>query len=168
MSGATKIGTYVLYGKTGVCLVKEQITMSYGAAGGGKYYVLSPVSDGRSSVYVPCDNPDLVARMRPLLSREEIDALLSNADDVKMAWVDDRGERAMMYRTITVGGDRRELIRLICCLMRKKQERMALGKRLSTMDETTLQESVRLVEEEFSMVLGIPVREVGLYIQERL
>ena len=165
MSDAAKIGTYVLYGKTGVCLIKEQATLS---AGSGQYYVLSPISDSRSSVFVPCDNPDLVARMRPLLSREEIDLLLSDADDVKIAWIDDRNARATLYRTITVGGDRRELIRLICCLMRKKQERLALGKRLSTMDENTLQECIRLVEEEFSMVLEIPNREVGLYIQERL
>ena len=135
---------------------------------GAQYYVLQPISDSRSSVYVPCGNADLVERMRPLLSHEEIDVLLSDADDVKMAWVDDRGERSMLYRAITVGGDRRELIRLICCLMRKKQERLALGKRLSSMDESALHECVRLVEEEFSMVLDIPRHEMGLYIQERL
>ena len=37
-----------------------------------------------------------------------------------------------------------------------------------SMDENTLQECVRLVQEEFSMVLGIAVHEVGPYIQERL
>lgn len=163
MSDSAKIGTYVLYGKTGVCFVKEQTAMS-----GAQYFVLQPVNDSRSSVYVPCGNPDLVARMRPLLSREEIDDLLSDADDVKMAWVDDRGERSMLYRAVTVGGDRRELIRLICCLMRKKQERMNLGKRLSSMDENALHECVRLIEEEFSLVLGIAGHEVGPYIQERL
>lgn len=163
MSDATKIGTYVMYGKTGVCLVKEQTTMA-----GGLYYVLSPVSDSRSSVYVPCHNPDLLARMRPLLTREEIDALLSEVDTVRLAWIDDRNERAMLYRTITGSGDRKELVRLLACLMRKKQERIAIGKRLSSMDENFLQECVRLVQEEFSMVLGITAREVGSYIQERL
>lgn len=168
MSDAAKIGTYVLYGKTGVCLVKEQVTMSYGATGGGQYYVLSPISDSRSSVFVPCDNPDLVARMRPLLTREEIDRLLSEADDVRLAWVDDRTQRSALYRTVTCSGDRRELIRLICCLYRKKKEKMEAGKRLSTMDEMTLQECVRLVQEEFSLVLGITEEEVTPYILERL
>lgn len=163
MSDTAKIGTYVLYGKTGVCLVKELTTMS-----GGQYYVLAPISDSRSSVYVPCDNEMLVARMRPLLTREEIDCLLSDADDVKLAWVDDRNERGLMYRTTLSSGDRKELIRLLCCLMRKKRERIDIGKRLSTMDENTLQECVRLVQEEFSMVLDIAVNEVGPYIAERL
>ena len=163
MSDAAKIGTYVLYGKTGVCLVKEQTTIS-----GGQYYVLSPISDARSSVYVPCDNENLVARMRPLLTRDEIDTLLSNADEVRREWVDDRNERALLYRSITGSGDRKELIRLLACLMRRKQERVAMGKRLSSMDENVLQEGVRLVQEEFSMVLGIPASEVGRYIQERM
>ena len=163
MSDAAKIGTYVMYGKTGVCLIKEQTTMS-----GGQYYVLNPISDSRSSVYVPCDNAALVARMRPLLKAEEIENLLSDADDVKLAWVDDRNERAMLCRTVLGGGDRKELVRLLCCLMRKKVERIEIGKRLSTMDENFLQECVRLVQEEFSMVLGITAHEVGPYIQERL
>lgn len=163
MSDAAKIGTYVLYGKTGVCLVKEQTTMA-----GGLYYVLSPVSDSRSSVYVPCSNAELMARMRPLLTREEIEGMLSDVDTVRLAWIDDRNERAMLYRTITGSGDRKELVRLLACLMRKKQERIAIGKRLSAMDENFLQECVRLVQEEFSMVLGIATKEVGLYIQERL
>lgn len=163
MSDAAKIGTYVMYGKTGVCLIKEQTTMS-----GGQYYVLNPISDSRSSVYVPCDNAVLVARMRPLLQAEEIENLLSDAEDVKLAWVDDRNERAMLCRTVLGGGDRKELVRLLCCLMRKKVERIEIGKRLSTMDENFLQECVRLVQEEFSMVLGIATKEVGPYIQERL
>lgn len=163
MSDVANIGTYVLYGKTGVCLIKEKIIMD-----GGQYYVLNPIGDSRSSVYVPCDNDMLVARMRPLLSREEIDALLSSADEVKREWVDDRNERALMYRAVTGSGDRKELVRLLVCLMRKKQERIALGKRLSSMDENVLQECVRLVQEEFSMVLGIDAKDVGPYIQERL
>ena len=163
MGDVAKIGTYVMYGKTGVCLIKEQTTMA-----GGRYYVLSPVGDSRSSVFVPCDNADLLTRMRPLLTREEIDGLLTDVDTVQMAWVDDRNERAMLYRAITGSGDRKELVRLLVCLMRKKQERIAIGKRLSSMDESFLQECVRLVQEEFSMVLGIAVKEVGPYIQERL
>ena len=163
MSEAAKIGSYVLYGKTGVCLVKEQAVMN-----GGQYYVLSPISDRHSSVFVPCANEELVGRMRPLLSREEIDVLLSNADEVRLEWLDDRNERATFCRGVLGGGDRKELVRLLCCLMRRKIERIEMGKRLSAMDENFLQECVRLVQEEFSMVLGISQREVGPYIQERL
>ncbi len=168
MADTNKVGTHVLYGKMGVCLVKEITRMSYGVGVGDEYYVLAPISDSRSSIYVPCANEELVARMCPLLSRDEIDALLTGDDVSEMTWVDDRNERGALYRSVTGGRDRRALIRLIRCLYRKKEERLAAGKHLSSMDEAALQECVRLVEEEFSMVLSIPRRDVERYVEDRI
>lgn len=167
MNQSVAIGTYVLYGKTGVCLVQEQKAIRMGKES-SMYYVLSPVSDGRSSVYVPCDNTDLVARMRPLLTHDEINALLTDADEEREPWTDDRNQRGALYRSVMADGDRRRLIRVICCLFRKKHERQEMGKRLSSMDEAALQECMRLIDEEFSMVLGIPRSEVVNYILERI
>lgn len=167
MNQSIAIGTYVLYGKTGVCLVQEQKIIKMGRES-GLYYVLSPISDGRSSVFVPCDNAELVARMRPLLTHTEIDTLLSDADAERQLWIDDRNERSALYRRVTAEGDRRLLIRVICCLFRKKHERQEMGKRLSMMDESALQECMRLIDEEFSLVLDIPRDEVVNYILERI
>lgn len=167
MNQTVAIGSYVLYGKTGVCLVQEKTSMLVGKEK-KQYYVLCPISDGRSSVFVPCDNEALVAKMSPLLSKEEIDTLLSDADEEKLAWIEDRNQRIALYRTVMNSGDRRMLIRVICSLFRKKQERQNLGKRLSAMDESTLQECMRLIDEEFSMVLDLDRRDVVNYILERL
>lgn len=166
MADIGKVGTHVLYGKMGVCFVKEITRMSCGSGSGDEYYVLAPVSDSRSSIYVPCANEELVTRMCPLLTRDEIDALLTGDGVSEMTWVDDRNERGTLYRSITSGNDRRALIRLIRCLCRKKEERQAAGKHLSSMDEGALQECVRLVEEEFSLVLSIPRRDVERYVEE--
>lgn len=162
-----EIGSHVLYGKMGVCLVQEQKTITMGKES-DLYYVLAPISDGRSSVFVPCDNEALVSKMRPLLTREEIDQILSEAEEERVAWIDDRNQRITFYRSVTNGGDRKLLIRLICCLFRKKHEKQEAGKRLSTMDESALQECMRLIDEEFSMVLGIHRTKVVDYILERL
>ncbi|MBE6806906.1 MAG: hypothetical protein E7527_02670 [Ruminococcaceae bacterium] len=167
MSQSIAVGSYVLYGKTGVCLVQEKKTIAMGKEK-NQYFVLCPVSDGRSSVFVPCDNEALLSKISPLLTREEIDLLLSDADSERLQWIDDRSARIAFYRTVTTGNDRRMLIRLICCLFRKKEERQALGKRLSSMDDATLQECMRLIDEEFSMVLSIPRKEVVNYILQRL
>ena len=45
---------------------------------------------------------------------------------------------------------------------------MEQGKRLSMMDDAALQECIRLIDEEFSMVLGIPRADVMDYILERI
>ena len=156
---------YVVYGKMGVCRVVRREHMSFGAAGSGEYYVLSPTSDPRSSVYVPCDNEELMARLRPVFSKQEIDKILRDVPDGELEWVEDKNERATLFRRLLSEGDRRQLLRLIRCLYAKKQEKVDQGKKLSCVDETTLQDCVRLVEDEFSISLGIEKQKVGAYIR---
>ncbi|MBQ8683047.1 MAG: hypothetical protein IJ518_00845 [Clostridia bacterium] len=160
-------GSYVVYGKMGVCEVLDRQVMAIGGEK-GEYYVLGPVSDPRSSVYVPCDNVQLMGRLRPLLTHQEIEAMLDDVDNRQIDWVDDRNQRSAAFRAVVSSGDRQELLRLIRCLYRKKQEKVADGKRLSSMDETLLQECIRLVEEEFALALDIPQYEVGAFIRQRL
>ena len=106
--------------------------------------------------------------MRPLLTREEIDALLVGADEERQPWLEDRNQRSALYRAAVMDGDRLLLIRVICCLFRKKHERMEQGKRLSMMDEAAMQECMRLIDEEFAMVLDIPRNAVQEYVLERI
>ena len=167
MSQQYEIGSFVVYGKVGVCRVVDRRTMTVGDDT-GEYYVLGPVSDSRSSLYIPCGNPQLLARLRPLLTREAVESMLDTAEEQQIDWIDERNRRGQEFREIVSGGDRRELVRLIRCLFRKKQERVANGKQLSSMDEGILADSLRLVEEEFSLALDIPRNLVGKYIRSRM
>ncbi len=167
MQESVKKGSHVVYGKIGVCRVEDKVTMSFGDRS-GEYYVLYPVSDTRSAVYVPCDNTELTTRMQPLLTREEIDALLLGVEGECLDWIEDKDERRSAFREVLAQGDRRQLLLLIRCLFGKKQEKLAGSKRLSSADEMLLQEAVRLLEEEFSTALDIPRESVEKYIRQRL
>lgn len=157
-------GDLVVYGKMGVCGVTARSKMAI-AGDEAEYYVLCPMRDRNSSVYVPCDNAQLTARMRPLLTKSEIDDLLRGAQREEVAWIDDKNERASTFRDILTQGDRCRLVRLVRCILDEQKARAALGKKLSSADEAFLKECVRLVEEEFSVVLEIPPEEVGAYIR---
>ncbi len=167
MNRNIKKGAYVLYGKTGVCLVEDKQEMTFGSAV-GEYYVLRPVSDNRSAVYVPCDNPQLMAQMRTPMSRQELEALLDSLAGDAMPWIEDKNERLPALRAVLSTGDRRQMLLLIRCMYEKKQEKAAAGKHLSTADEMLLQEAMRLLEEEFALALEIPRAEVAAYIHDRL
>lgn len=168
MSGRFPNDSYVVYGKVGVCQVIRREIMSFGAAGSGEYYVLTPMSDPRSYVYVPCDNPELMLRLRPLFTKAQIDEILQAVPEDELCWVEDKNERSVLFRKLISEGDRRQLLRLIRCLYEKKQEKLAAGKKLSAADEAVLVDCVRLVEDEFSVSLGIGRNEVGAYIRKSL
>lgn len=167
MSEELTKGCYVVYGKTGVCRLLDKQVMSFGN-GSAEYYVLAPVSDERSSVYVPCDNPKLMERLRRLLKPQQITDILDGVDEGQIDWIDDRTERQVAFRQIVGSDDHLQLMRLIRCLYCKKQEKQAAGKRLSAMDESYLQDAVRLVEEEFAIALDIPRRRVGEFIRQHI
>ncbi len=168
MSGSFEKDQMVVYGKMGVCRVVDRQMLVFGGAAKTEYYILAPLRDPRSLVYVPCDNVALLGRLRPLLSREDIDSLLSRVPQEEIAWIEDRGDRASAYRGVMNGGDRKQIVRLVRCLLAKKNEKAAAGKKLSSADEVLLQECVRLVEEEFSLALDIPAASVGAYIEDKL
>lgn len=168
MRNSYENGQYVVYGKVGVCRVVDCCPMHFGSAGTGNYYALAPQSDPKSLVYVPCDNETLMARLRPLMDKGEIDRLLLDVTEEPVVWIEERNERSSAFRRIIAEGDRRQIVRLIRCLNQKKQERIEKGKKLSGTDETMLQECIRLVDEEFSLALGIPRTQVGDYIRQRL
>ena len=68
-----EIGSYVMYRAEGVCKISDIRDESFGAIGGQeKYYILSPLNDDKSTVYVPMGNDALLGMMRPLMSAEEI------------------------------------------------------------------------------------------------
>ena len=168
MSARFEKDQYVVYGKIGVCRVVDRQMLSFGSAEKEEYYTLAPRHDPRSSIYVPCGNETLMARLRPLLTKDEIDTMLVHVTEEDIPWIDDRSERASSFRAILNEGDRRQLVRLVRCIYAKKREKIAAGKKLSAVDETFQQECIRLVEEEFALALDIPMSAVDEYIRDRL
>ena len=117
------IHEYVNYSTDGICRIEDIRPMTFDGAGGEKeYYILKPVGQDRANIFVPADNPRLTGRMRPILSREEIDRLILSVKDRRLEWLPDRKERTEQFRQILAGRDERQLLLLISCLYLRSQE----------------------------------------------
>ena len=95
------IGDKVVYGASGVMEIVD-IRDETVLGESRKYYVLKELLSGSSSMtYVPVDNEELVSTMRPLLSRDEIIAIIR---EVKAAppkeWIDDNRLRSQQAEDI--------------------------------------------------------------------
>ena len=155
------------YGSSGVCVIQEITTMRFGRSR-ERYYVLKPVYQNTSLIYVPVDNPQLVSRMRPVLTREEVDALIGAMPQVETAWVEDAQARKASFDDLMRSNSCSDLIVLIKTLNEHKQRRQARGKTLHVSDEAYLREAQRLLFDEFAGALGILPSQVDGYIQEKL
>lgn len=162
-------GDHVVYGSSGVCCVEEirtcRITPDMPLE---DYYILKPLNNPSSTVFVPMGNKMLRSKMRSVMTREEIRSLLESVAESELDWIDDRKERINTFRGILAKGDRRELILLIRCILGRIQALEHGRKKVSASDQDILQSAERTVKEEFSFSLGIPPEEVLAYIRNRL
>ena len=153
----------VVYDTHGVCLVSSIEKRDFGG-GENEYYVLQSVRDNRSRFYVPISNTALAAKMRPVLSAEEIGELIKAMPDQELISVEDEKQRKDVCRSIISGGDRSKLIALIKSLYIRRQELSANNRKLRSFEERTLEEAENMLYDEFAYVLGIDRNEVVPYI----
>ncbi len=161
------LGKTVIYGTEGVCEVTELCKMKIGSTR-GEYYVLKPIHRPGATVFVPAANETLLAKMRPILSHDEIDALIDGAGAEGFDWPEDHAERKIRFQQILLGGDRQELLGMIRCIYLHRQQLHCSGKRLRSHDEQMLRDAEKLLNDEFALVLQIPQQDVPEYIRARL
>lgn len=156
-------GTAVVYGTSGVCRVVAQeqklVRGNY-----VDYLVLRPVYDKNTTFYIPKNSEEVMAKLRPLLSKDEILELIRSMPDEDTVWIDDNNLRKQKYNQMIGQGDRRKLIKLIKTLYIHQNEMKAKGKSLHQSDEAILKQAEKLLNDEFALVLDIKPENVNEFI----
>ena len=158
-----QIGDHVVYGIHGVCriLCEEERKVDRNKV---QYFVLEPVDQAGARYYIPTQNQAALNKLRPVLSREELEALLRSEAVREDFWIADENRRKQTYRELIGSGDRGALIRMVGTLHRHRREQMEAGRKFHLCDENFLRDAEKLLNAEFSMVLGIAPGQVGQYI----
>ncbi len=162
-------GDYVIYGIKGICCVEDVKMMSLSPEMPERpYYILRQEENRDLVMSVPADNKKLVAKMRHVLTKPQIDSLLESARGSELMWIDDKRERTERFGEILATGVQKELLLMISCIYLQKQELHTKNKKLNVSDDSTLKAAVKLVREEFAYALGIDPDDVGAYIRRAL
>ena len=148
------VNDVILYSSQGVC---EIVDVDEKIFGGVKrtYYVLKPVGDNGTTIFVPTDNEVLLKKIRKLLSEAEINALIDSMPNEETIWIANESERRECYNKILASGDHLELIKMIKAIYLHKQELEANKKRLHVMDERFFKDAEQMLYNEFQYVLKL-------------
>lgn len=160
-------GDQVLYGIHGVCRILdvEERRVDRKRV---EYYVLEPLEQPGSRYYVPTQNAAAVAKLRPMLTQPELDALL-HSDAVRQdSWIADENARKLRYRDLINSGDRGALISMVSTLHRHKQSQTAAGRKFHQCDENFLRDAEKLLNSEFARVLNLEENQVMGYVLKQL
>ena len=102
---AFEIGDTVLYGIDGVCKITDIVRKNFK----GRminYYVLHPVFNDRSVLYVPKDNEESVARMRHALTSRQIKLIFKKTPTRECKWIENENERKAYFKEVLYDGDK--------------------------------------------------------------
>ena len=157
-------GDQVVYGIHGVCRILELEIRKIDRKK-IEYYVLEPVDQPGARFYVPTQNEAAVSKLRPIITQQELDAMLRSSDTSEDAWIEDENQRKQYYRELINSGDRIALIRMVHSLHSHKAQLAAAGRKFHLCDENFLRDAEKLLSSEFSLVLNIQQDQVGSYVQ---
>ena len=162
-----KVNDTILYGTQGVCRITEICDKDMGA-GLQPYYVLAPVYQNNAKIFVPVGNEVLAARMRRIISPEEINDLIRAIPDEETVWINDDITRRQKYQEMISSGDRLKLVSLIKTLYLEQEKRKEQGKKLHQADEQIFRRAETLLYNELALVLDIKPEQVVPFLNEQI
>ena len=165
MSEKYNAGDFIVYDVYGICKIERLEKFSFSKAIPKEdYYVLHPINAPTSTYYVPVTGEVAIKKLRRPMSEIHIKALLLEALNLNLSWIEKRQQRTEYFYHVLSEGISAELICLIGCLYKKREELLSKGKKLSSTDENFFKAAENMVKEEFSFSLGIPDKKVSMYI----
>lgn len=160
-------GEYVVYGQNGICKVSEITSLDMSGIDKEKqYYVLLPLSAKGSTIYCPTDNTKLV--LRNVLSKEEAWELIDEIPDIEELWIMNEKMRENDYKQAIRSGNLKELIRIIKTLYLRKQERIAVCKKMTSTDDKYFHMAEERLYSELALAIGRDAGEMEAIIKERV
>lgn len=162
-----KVNDTIMYGTQGICKIVE-ITEKDFMGTKKEYYVLKPINDAGATLFAPVKNEKIEAKMRRILSEEEIYDLIETMPYEEANWIANENERKEKYKKIIASGERAELIKMIKALYFHKKQRESDGKHLYLSDERFFKEAERILYDEFQYVLKIRKDELMAFIFNRI
>lgn len=157
----------ILYGAHGICRIAD--IEEHDFTGTRKeYYVLKPVKDEKSTIYVCVHNEKAVQQMRQIMSADEIYQMIRNMPQEPSRWIENKNERNEKYREILSSGDRQALVQMIKALYLHRQQQKAVGKKMHLTDEKFFKEAEKMLYDEFAVVLNIRPDQVLPFIMGQL
>ena len=162
-----QVGDCVLYGVHGICRVvgteKQLINRRR-----TQYLILQPLNQAESKFYLPTENPAAMAKLKAILSREALIALLASEEVHQDGWIHDENQRKLYYRELIGSGDRISLMRMVAALYRYRQAQEKAGRKFHQSDDNFLRDAERLLVSEISLVLELSPEEARDYLRQQL
>jgi CarD family transcriptional regulator len=159
-----EIGDIIVYGFEGVCKVADLQEISFSGVDDKKeYYILVPDSNASCKLYLPKDNSVLMARVKSLLTYEEIKDLISDESN-SIEWIEDSKARNKYYKELISTYDRKNIFAVAKQLYFVKNGKLATQANFTSWMDETLKKAASILYSEFLYVVDLTEDELLPFI----
>lgn len=162
-----QVGNQVVYGAHGVCRVVDQEERIVDRKR-VTYLVLEPVGQEGSRFLVPTHNASAMSKVKHILTKEMLEAMLGSEEVRANGWIQDENQRKQTYRELLASGDRAKLMQMVRTLHRHKEEQAAAGRKVHMCDDNFLRDAEKLLLSEVSVVMELDQEQAKKYIRDKL
>lgn len=162
-----QVGSQVVYGVHGVCNITgtEFRVIDRKKV---EYLVLEPNDQRGAKFYVPAQNQAALSKLRPLMKKAELEALMESKDLNAANWIPVENLRKQKYKEIINNADLHAIVGMIRLLQRHRDEQLAAGRKFHLSDENFLRDAKKILASECAVVLEIPHEEIFDYVNTKL
>ena len=161
-----EVSQLVVYGGHGVCCVigiEERVVDRRPVS----YFVLEPVTQPGTRFFIPSHNQIALSKVRYLLEREQLLAILDDPVS-EQVWLPDDNRRKQLYRQIIASNDATAIFGMLCVLEQRKQLQMETGRKIHICDENFMRDAYKILCSELCVVLQIPQADVMHFLRQYL
>ena len=160
-----EVGDFIIYGSKGVCQIQKIGPLEMPGVSKEKlYYTLSQVYLKASTIFTPVDSNKI--KMRKILTKMQTDQLIDDIRNLEPEWIADDKERERIYTEALRNGDCKSLFKMIIALYKRKEKRIADGKKATSTDEKFFHAAEDILYGELAIPLGINKEDVRDYIMD--
>lgn len=160
-------GDYVINGNNGICYVQEITTLNLtGIDNKREYYLLKPVYQAGSTVYIPVDTAE--ASLRQAVSKQEADKLIESIPDIPTIPFVDEKTLERTYKEYMHEGSCESWVKLIKTIYLRKEKRVLTGNKVTAVDSRYFKLAEDFLYGELSIALNISRDEVREYITSNI
>ncbi|MBQ9438392.1 MAG: CarD family transcriptional regulator [Lachnospiraceae bacterium] len=162
-----EVGEFVVHEGSGVCKIEEISEMALSGRGSEKiYYVMTPYYEKGSRVVTPVESTNV--RMRPVMTKGEVETLISEMPEVEEIIEDNDKQRLLKYKEAIQAFEPVELVRIIKTVYKGKKRRLDAGKKILMGDERYTQIAQKKLYEEIAFAMEMDVKDVEGMINEKI
>lgn len=162
-----EIGDFVACGNNGICSVADITALDLtGIDKKRKYYLLKPVYQPTSTVYIPVDTADKA--MRKAVTEKEAKELIHAIPDIPLISLSDERALEKTYKEYMGQNNCEAWVKLIKTIFLRKETRLSNGHKVTAVDSRYFKLAEEFLYAELAVALQITRDEVRDYITDTI